>query len=541
MMVPSRHFYASHSRAGQPEMQHWKIQLLSRLWGMWHFRWWGMAAAWGVCLFGWFVVQALPNKYESAAKVYIDTDTLMRPLMAGMTVTRDVNQQVDVMMRTLITRPSIEQVVKLSDPKMASASSSALASEVNDVQKSITLKPLDTKNLFSIAYANSDPVFAQTVTQSLVTLLVNSNLGNQRRNVDGVETFLDRQIAKYEAQLRDMEKRRADFRTANMEFYSATNPSGDANDIIDKAHAETVDAQNQLGIETARRDSLATQLRGVAPTMRVDAAPPIVLNDHGSGNQTDLTQATLALTNLESRFTDSHPDVVAQKKLVERLKSQESGSTGGANPYRAHQGVPNPVYINLQSKLADSETNLALQRRRLEQATLNEQKARSEMAQAVTVSRQYADLDRDYEVIHKNYLDLVARREAARLSRAVGDQESDTVFRVIEPPQTPDVPVSPNRLMLNSIILVLGILVGMGVTFLFHVNRDAFSVSDQLSEAFDIPVLGSVSHVNALSQQIETRRAVTLVTSGLATMLFFYGVLAIASYTNLIARIRGLI
>jgi hypothetical protein len=197
--------------------------------------------------------------------------------------------------------------------------------------------------------------------------------------------------------------------------------------------------------------------------------------------------------------------------------------------------------VNLQGKLADAETNLALQRRRLEQATLNEQKARSEMSQAVTVSRQYADLDRDYEVIHKNYLDLVARREAARLSRAVGDQESDTVFRIIEPPQTPEIPASPNRLLLNSVVLVLGIFLGVGATLLLHLNRDAFSVSDQLSEAFDLPILGAVSYVNALSQQIETRRAVTLVMSGLGIMLLFYGALAIASYTNVIASIRDLI
>src|SRR4051812_35362170 len=152
-------------------MQYWKIQLLSRLWGMWHYRWWGMAAAWGLCLLGWFVIQALPNKYESLAKVYIDTDTLMRPLMAGMTVNPDVNQQVDVMMKTLITRPSVEQVVKLSDQKMVHASSSALADQVTNVQQNITLKPLETKNLYSISYSNADPAYAQAVTQSLVTML----------------------------------------------------------------------------------------------------------------------------------------------------------------------------------------------------------------------------------------------------------------------------------------------------------------------------------------------------------------------------------
>lgn len=521
-------------------MQQWKIQLFSQLWGMWRYRWWGLAAAWIVCLFGWFVVQALPNKYEAAAKVYIDTDTLMRPLMAGLTVNPNIDQEVDVMMKTLITRPSIEQVVKLSDPGMAGASKSRLSARVEQVQKNITLRPLETKNLFSIAYTDSDPVYAQTVTQSLVTLLVNSNLGSQRRNVDGVQTFLDQQIAKYEAELRDMEKRRADFRTAHLQYYSATNENGDATDLIDKAHADTIDAQNQLDMEIARRDSLAAQLHSIPAIVKVDAPPPVVVGDR-SGDQTDLAQATATLTNLESRYTQNHPDVIAQKKLVERLKAQENGSGGGTSPYHAHQGISNPVYVNLQGKLADAETNVALQRRRLELATANEQKARSDMAEAVTVARQYADLDRDYEVIHKNYLDLVARREAAKLSRAVGDQESDTVFRVIEPPQLPDVPVSPNRLVLNSLVLVLGVLSGLALAFVLHANQDSFSVSDQLSETFETPILGTVSHVNALSHQMQVKEAVTTMATSLAVMIAAYVLLAIGSYTHVIASIRGLL
>lgn len=520
-------------------MQNWKIQVFGHLSGMWRFRWWGLAAAWAVCLTGWLVIQALPNKYESAAKVYIDTDTLMRPLMAGMTVSPDANQEVDVMMRTLITRPSVEQVVKLSDPAAAKASSAALAQEVTDVQNNISLKPQDTKNLFSISYTGDDPVFAQSVTQSLVTLLVNSNLGNQRRNVDGVQTFLDQQIAKYEAQLRDMEKKRADFKTANME-YAAAAEGGDASSMVDRAHAQTIDAQNQLGIEIARRDSLAAQLSHVPATIRVDAAPPVVINGNSeSSAPASLAQAETALTNLESRFTDSHPDVIAAKNLVDRLKAQESGGAGGTSPTKAYQGISNPVYVNLQSKVADAETNVALQRRRVEQAVADEQKAHADMAQSETVAREYSDLDRDYDVIHKNYLDLVARREAANLSRAVGEQESDAVFRVIDPPRQPQFPVSPNRLMLNTAVLLLGLFFGAGVALLLHVNQDSFSVGDQLSEAFALPVLGTVSRVTAVSQQLELRRAISVTAGALAMLVACYAILILISQFSYLRAIGG--
>src|SRR4051812_4518255 len=321
-------------------MQYWKIFLFSRLAGMWRYRWWGLGVTWAVCLLGWLVIFAIPNKYESAAKVYIDTDTVMRPLMAGMTITPNVDQEVEVMMRTLVTRPNIEQVAKLSDPGLAHASQAQLSARADEIQKNITLRPLDTKNLFNIAYANSDPAMAQTVTQSLVSLLVNSNIGSERRNVNGVETFLDQQIAGYEKQLRDMEKRRADFQTANMEYLSGVN--GDASVMIDKAHTELLDAQNQLGIEIARRDSLSAQLHAVSSTMRVEAAPPVIFNNRGDssgGGSQDLEQAQSALNNLQARFTDKHPDVVAARQLVERLKSQSSGSGGGGGSYSGHQGV----------------------------------------------------------------------------------------------------------------------------------------------------------------------------------------------------------
>jgi polysaccharide chain length determinant protein (PEP-CTERM system associated) len=509
-------------------MQYWKIFLFSRLAGMWRYRWWGLGVTWTVCLLGWLVIFAIPNKYESAAKVYIDTDTVMRPLMAGMTITPNIDQEVDVMMRTLVTRPNIEQVAKLSDPSLAHASQAQLAARADAIQKNITLRPLDTKNLFNIAYTNSDPAMAQSVTQSLVSLLVNSNIGSERRNVSGVESFLDQQIAGYEKQLRDMEKRRADFQTANMEYLSGVN--GDASVMIDKAHAELLDAENQLGIEMARRDSISAQLHSVSPTMRVEAAPPMVFNNgSASGGSQDLEQAQSALNNLQARFTDKHPDVIAARQLVERLKKQASTPGGGGSSYNGHQGVPNPVYINLQSKLADAQTNVVLQQRRVAQATANELRARNDMAQAQTVARQYHDLDRDYDVIHKNYQDLLSRREAARLSRAVGDQESDTIFRVIEPPRKPDAPVSPNRMMLNSVILALGIAAGIVTTFALYLNEDSFAVSDELLEAFGLPVLGSVSRVNAVSQQLEMRHSVVMMTSGLAILASLYGVLILIS------------
>ncbi len=65
-------------------MQPWKVQLHSYLSGAWHYRWTGMVVAWMVCLVGWGVLLVVPNQFDAVAKIYIDTDTMMAPLLRGL-------------------------------------------------------------------------------------------------------------------------------------------------------------------------------------------------------------------------------------------------------------------------------------------------------------------------------------------------------------------------------------------------------------------------------------------------------------------------
>src|SRR5882672_8798494 len=90
-------------------------QLLSIAAAVWRLRWWGVLVAWVVCLAGWAVVIVIPNRYEAQARIYVDTDTLLEPLLRGLTVRPNMDQQVQIMERTLLSRPNIEQVLRATD------------------------------------------------------------------------------------------------------------------------------------------------------------------------------------------------------------------------------------------------------------------------------------------------------------------------------------------------------------------------------------------------------------------------------------------
>src|SRR5271167_1151030 len=96
-------------------MQELIEQLLAILRGMWQRRWIGLLVAWLAAIIGAIVVFRLPDKYEASARVYVDTQSLLQPLMAGMTVSPDAGQQVGLLSRILLTRPNLEKIIRKSD------------------------------------------------------------------------------------------------------------------------------------------------------------------------------------------------------------------------------------------------------------------------------------------------------------------------------------------------------------------------------------------------------------------------------------------
>ena len=53
---------------------------------MWHYRWLGLATAWIVGIIAVAVVMFIPDKYEATARIYVNTASILKPLMTGLTV-----------------------------------------------------------------------------------------------------------------------------------------------------------------------------------------------------------------------------------------------------------------------------------------------------------------------------------------------------------------------------------------------------------------------------------------------------------------------
>lgn len=459
--------------------------LLSRTLRMaWRRRWVGLAAAWVVCLIGWAVVHEIPDQYLVSARLYVDADAVLTPLLRGVAADTNSTDQLSMLQRTLLNRPNLQTLISKTDLGLSANTPDARERLVTELGTDITLKSQD-KNLFSIEYSNPNPRLARDVVQTLLSIFTEEATGTNRSDMDNALRFLQLQITSYEAQLHLLEERRAAFRAK----YVGILPTEGANG----GTAETArDAVSRLGVSLEDAQGRVAQLKSRLNGMPQTLPGPEIAGYGGAGGGGALAQAESHLSELETLYTNDYPGVIEQRKLIEQLRHTPGAAGGGARGGGHGAGVPNPLYDQLSVKLLDEESNVASMTNQLKNA--RDVLARIEKIQhdQPALLAEYENLNRDYTVLQHNYDELLTRLQAARIAQAANTQADKVHLRVVDPPEIPLIPVSPNRPLLMTGVLVGGILAGLGVAVLLAQFDRSFATLDDL-RALGLPVLGGLS------------------------------------------------
>ena len=487
-------------------------QLLGIIRGVWRKRWYALAVAWLICGLGWTYVHQLPDRYQASARVFVDTQSMLRPLLRGIAVDVDPEQQVRLMTRTLLSRENLEEVARMTDLDLQAVDDAGMEAIVDDLKNRISLAGAGRENLYSIAYHSTDPGLAHRVVQSLLNLFVEGALGEGRGDSDAAQRFLDRQIEEYEARLRAAENRVKEFKRRYVGLLPGT--GGDYFARLNTAKQELAAAQLALEEAQRRRDAIEAQLAGETPSfgMFSPGGPETGPSAGARATTVDSRIATLEsqLDSLLVRYTEQHPDVVNTRRTIGDLKEQRErelremaeleraaaeASGGQHRPVEA-----NPVYQQWKILLGETEARVGAL-----QARVKEYSARVAELEKMTdtvpeVEAKLADLNRDYQVTREQYTQLLQRRESARISQQAEESADDIRVRVIDPPREPTSPSGPNRPLFLTAALVVGVGAGLGVAFLLSQLMPTFDSRRALQQAVNVPVLGTVSEIVSVEQ-----------------------------------------
>ena len=503
-------------------MQELLDQLLGYVRGAWRFRWYMHFVAWPLCIGGWIVVHELPDQYEASARVYVDTQSVLRPLLRGLAVEGNVSQEVQLMTRTLLSRPNLEKIARMTDMDLTATTPEAMEEMLDRLKHTITLSGSGRENLYSLKYTDKNPGQAKQVVQSLLTLFVETSLGDSRKDSRSAQGFLDEQIKEYEARLFAAEERLKEFKRKNIGLMPTD--GGEYFSRLQAATARLSAAELELSEAVNRRDELRRQLRGEEPTFGMVAPPQAqvvnsALDSRIQGLQTRLDDLLL-------KFTDKHPDVASLQRTISDLEAQkakELAQIQQSMPQGSNNLDTNPVYQQLRISLGETEATVAGLEVRVKQFQSEVEGLKKSVDTIPKVEADLKRLNRDYAVNKKNYDTLVERRETAKMSEDAGKVGDNVKFRVVDPPFVPSDPVSPNRPLLTSVVLAGGWLAGIAFAFFMSQLKPTYDGSRAVSRELDLPVLGSVSRVWNGKERLKRRMEVLAFGVGGLALFSVYG------------------
>ena len=498
-----------------------ELQLLAR--GIWKHRWYAMSVMWLCALSGWAIVFSLPNDYQASARVYVDTQSILKPLLSGMTSVPNVEQQVSIMSRTLLSRPNLERVMRMVDLDVQSASARQHEKTIEQLTANIKINGTNSHDIYTISYREHDPKLVRDVVQSLLTIFVEGSFTGKRNDSLQAVNFIDEQIRSYEQRLVAAENSLKDFKIRNTGMlprqgdYSAQ--LAEAADALTAARLDMAEAEQT-------RNAIRAQMGGPAPKGK-DKRPLRISNPDIDAR---IAVVSKDLDALRMQYTEQHPDIIAARRLIAQLEARKVDEA--RHPFRDSDPGRNysPMMQQLKVALTEADAKLAALRVRVAEFAARHARLLEQNKAVPEVESQLAQLNRDYQINKDNYEKLISRREAAKLSGDLSSTTEMMTFKIIDPPTLPAAPVGPNRPALYSITMLVAIGAALLTAILIGQARPTFASATELRELTGLTVLGSVSMTWTEAEQERQRHSRRLLGMSFGALLAAYGAVLAATY-----------
>jgi polysaccharide chain length determinant protein (PEP-CTERM system associated) len=500
----------------------------------WKYRRLGMLFAWLIGAIAAGIILRIPDKYEASARIFVDTQSILKPLMSGLAVQPNIDQQVMMLSRTLISRPNVEKLIRMSDADLNIKSKADQEALIDRLTKTLEIKSTNRDNLYTISYRDMEPAKAQRIVQSLVSIFVESSLGGKRQDSDSARKFIEEQIRNYEKKLEEAENRLKDFKLRNIEMQTADGKSsidrlGEIATLFEKSKLELREAENS-------RDALRRQIVGEEPVLLPEApGADASISLPEIDGRIDVQKRNLDA--LLQKYTERHPDVIGTRRLIKDLEEQKREEIVSRQKFAAvNPGTnfsSNPVFQQLKVSLGEAEANVASLRTRVAEYESRYKRTKELMKSMPQLEAEFTQLNRDYEINKKNYDQLVTRRESAELTGDLESAGASADFRLIDPPRVDPKPVAPNRLVLLPLGLLFAIAGGLFVAFVASQLRPVFFDGKALREETGLPVLGIVSLIpNEARQKQERTSLIRFLLAAAALLVTYAGGIAVLTFLS---------
>ena len=453
----------------------------------------------------------LPSVYRATATILIEQQEIPPDLVRS-SISSYADQRIQTINQQVMTGENLLNLVKkfdlyadkrdrmpreeLLDEVRDKISMNIVSAEVMDPRRGL---PTKATIAFKLGFDDRSAVKAHHVANELVSLYLNENLRSRTELAKGATTFLAEEADRLAKEMTELEARLATFKEAhvnelpelldvNMQLYERTDRElDDVRRALRTAEDRKLSLQSQIAVQNPYQTLYSdTGERLLSPNDRVKALESelaakigIYSEDHPdiqrirkelAGLQSQISEEDrkrdLAaqidekkgeLAAMKGRYSDDHPEVKALTAQIDALLQMMSESM----PQTPRAAPTNPAYVQLKSQVDSNElelNSLRANKTRLE-AKLAEVEAR--LQNSPQVEKQYRDLTRELTNAQAKYSEVRNKTMEAQLAQSLETDRKGERFNLIDPPQVPEKPVSPNRMLILALGVVLSLLAGV--------------------------------------------------------------------------------
>jgi len=415
---------------------------------------------------GIFFALTFPKNYSAETLILLQPQSIPANYVRSI-VSTDIDSRISTLSQQILSRTNLEKIIdKFKLYSGLEFEDMFMEDKIESMRERITIDISRNRrdaNAFTISFIGREPEKVMKVTNALANYFIGENQRTRHAQATGTSDFIDDELIVMRKRLEAVEQALKDYR----ERYMGGLPEQLESNlrILDRMQEQSVESRQNL---TDAKNRLIVIENEISQGQNLQLA-----GETGTNDTLNLDQLSAQLKQLQSRYTDQHPDII---RLKERIADLEKD---GGLPVRNRQVEDTKREIKaLEEEISDIQKQIKIYEVRVEETPKREQELLS--------------LRRDYDNINETYNSLLERKLEAELAVNLEKKQQGEQFSIIDPARMPEKPSSKEMKKIFLIFIAIGLGIGGGLVFLLERLDSSFRKPEDIESHLGLPVLATV-------------------------------------------------
>ncbi|MDX1811360.1 MAG: GNVR domain-containing protein, partial [Gammaproteobacteria bacterium] len=214
--------------------------------------------------------------------------------------------------------------------------------------------------------------------------------------------------------------------------------------------------------------------------------------DNATTYSSKINELEAELGQMRKKYSESHPDILRINREIKSLKKIEKDAIQD----ESSEVVPqNPIYLKLQVEIEATNSEMTALLEKQEKLNIRYNEYETRLAKTPQIEREFRVLTRDYESAWAKYRELKAKQMEARIAAALEVESKGERFTLIDPPQLPEEPIKPNRLVIVILGFILSTVSAFGLTIILETMDSTIRGRKTVASIMGLPPLATIPYI----------------------------------------------